>query len=70
MTYFRKPKNIDDDPRLKKFLDEAGPDGIIYVSFGSALRASVMSDDKKNDVDRVWKVEAKSTLEVGNRANG
>ena len=46
-SYYIKPKNIDDDPRLRKFLDEAGPDGIIYVSFGSALRASVMSDDKR-----------------------
>ena len=28
-------------------MDDAGPDGVIYVSFGSVLKASVMSDDKR-----------------------
>ena len=44
---FRKPKPIDNDPKLRKFLDEAGPEGVIYVSFGSVLKASVMSEDKR-----------------------
>ena len=44
---FRKPTAIEDDLKLRKFLDEAGPEGVIYVSFGSVLKASVMSDDKR-----------------------
>ena len=43
----RAPKTIDEDPKLKQFLDDAGPEGVIYVSFGSVLKASVMSDDKR-----------------------
>ena len=38
---------IEDDPTLRKFLDEAGEEGVIYVSFGSVLKASVMSDEKR-----------------------
>ena len=45
---FRAPKTIDDDQKLRAFLDHAGSEGVIYVSFGSVLKASVMSDDKRN----------------------
>merc|ERR1711936_1519829 len=47
MMNCRAPKTIDEDPKLKQFLDDAGPEGVIYVSFGSVLKASVMSDDKR-----------------------
>ena len=50
----RKPKSINGDPKLKKFLDESGPDGVIYVSFGSVLKASVMSDDKRKTLLNVF----------------
>ena len=32
---------------MRKFLDDASEEGVIYVSFGSVLKASVMSEDKK-----------------------
>ena len=46
MFFQRAPKEINDDPALRHFLDEA-KEGVIYVSFGSVLKASVMSDDKR-----------------------
>ena len=33
--------------RAARRADEAGPEGVIYVSFGSVLKASVMSEDKR-----------------------
>ena len=39
---------------MKKFLDEAGTDGVIYVSFGSVLKASVMSEDKRKTLLNVF----------------
>ena len=54
LSIFRKPKSIDDDQKLKKFLDEAGPDGVVYVSFGSVLKASVMSEDKRKTLLSVF----------------
>ena len=35
-------------------MDEAGPDGVVYVSFGSVLKASVMSDDKRKTLLSVF----------------
>ena len=32
---------------MKTFLDEAGSEGVIYISFGSAFSASTMSDQKR-----------------------
>ena len=51
----RNPKSIDDDPKLKKFLDEAGPDGIIYVSFGTVVKASAMPDIKRKVLLNVFR---------------
>ena len=52
--YHRAPKPIEDDPTLRTFLDDAGQDGVIYVSFGSVLKASVMSDDKRKSLLNVF----------------
>ena len=43
---FRAPQKIEDDLKLKKFLDDA-KDGVIYVSFGSVVKAKYMDDDKR-----------------------
>ena len=32
---------------MRKFLDEAEPEGVIYVSFGTALKASFMSNQTR-----------------------
>ena len=45
--YSRAPKVIEDDEKLRNFLDSGGKEGVIYVSFGSVLKASVMSEDKR-----------------------
>ena len=47
VLYSRAPKIIEDDEKLRNFLDSAGKEGVIYVSFGSVLKASVMSEDKR-----------------------
>ena len=52
--FFRAAKTIDDDTGLKKFLDDA-TEGVIYVSFGSVLKASVMSDDKREALLEVFR---------------
>ena len=51
--FFRAAKTIDDDPALKMFLDNA-TEGVIYVSFGSVLKASIMSDDKREALLKVF----------------
>ena len=43
---FRAPQQIEDDLKLKEFLDDA-KDGVIYVSFGSIVKAKYMDDDKR-----------------------
>ena len=52
--YSRAPKIIDDDEKLRDFLDSAGREGVIYVSFGSVLKASVMSEDRRKALLRVF----------------
>ena len=39
---------------MRKFLDEAEPEGVIYVSFGSALKASFMSDQTRKTFFKVF----------------
>ena len=43
---FRAPQKIEDDLKLKEFLDDA-KDGVIYVSFGSVVKAKYMDEDKR-----------------------
>ena len=70
ISNFRPPKVIEDDVKLKKFLDDA-TDGVVYVSFGSVIKASLMGEDKRKAFFKcLWKAQAKSTLEMGDRAHG
>ena len=38
---------------LQKFMDESGEDGVIFVSFGSVLKAATMSEDQKNALSKI-----------------
>ena len=53
MMNCRTPVKIKDDPKLKTFLDDA-KDGVVYVSFGSVVKASVMGDDKRKALLNVF----------------
>jgi hypothetical protein len=33
-------------------MDESGEDGVIFVSFGSVLKAATMSEDQKNALSK------------------
>ena len=46
MMNCKETKKLDPADKIGKFLDDA-KDGVIYVSFGSALRASYMSNEKR-----------------------
>ena len=50
----RAPMKIKDDLKLKTFLDDA-KDGVVYVSFGSVVKASVMGDDKRKALLNVFR---------------
>ena len=52
-NHFRAPQKIEDDLKLKEFLDDA-KDGVIYVSFGSVLKAKYMSEDKRKALLNVF----------------
>jgi glucuronosyltransferase len=43
MMNCRPPKDLP--PKIKKFMDESGDEGVIYVSFGSVIQASQMPDE-------------------------
>ena len=53
MMNCRKPRADFEDKKLQKFLDEA-KDGVIYVSFGSALKSADMSVEKRDILLKVF----------------
>ena len=53
-SHFRAPKAIEDDIKLRKFLDGASDEGVIYVSFGSVIKASLMGEDKRKALLNVF----------------
>ena len=46
MMNCKKVKQLDPNDKIRKYLDEA-TDGVIYVSFGTVIKAAFMSDDKR-----------------------
>ena len=50
----KEPKKLDPEDKISKFLDYANK-GVIYVSFGSAVRTSHMSDDRRKLFLNVFK---------------
>ena len=52
MANCRKPNPKFEDKKLQEFLDGAH-EGVVYVSFGSVLKASEMSPEKLKDLLKV-----------------
>ena len=52
MANCRKPNPKFEDKKLQEFLDGAN-EGVVYVSFGSVLKASEMSPEKLKDLLKV-----------------
>jgi glucuronosyltransferase len=54
MMNCKEPKQLDPEDKIAKFLNNS-KEGVIYVSFGSVVRASHMSDDRRKMFLNVFK---------------
>ena len=53
MMNCKEPKKMDPKDMITKFLDEA-TDGVIYVSFGTVIKAAYMSEEKRKNFLNVF----------------